>query len=165
MQLFITSPYYRTCAINLDDKRLNKQIIEGCQILSTAIWTENCDIAETLYAEGKIYLPMHEFHPLVIHSKYNYLETCKFIFECIVEWKHRFGKVHGCNKYLGCLMLHAGLFDKYTQKPFINSTTNHKHIENVYESYKKELTFKWNNDIPKFTNRAMPEWGIKCIKD
>lgn len=30
---------------------------------------------------------------------------------------------------------------------FVNCTTNHKHIDNVFEAYKAELNLKWANDI------------------
>lgn len=162
MQLFISDPNYRQCAINLDDRRLNKQIIEGIQILSTAIWIEDCGFAEISYSQGLIYLPSHEKHPIVKNVKYHFYEACNFIAACTMEYWARFNKVHGCRKYLSPLLLHSNLFNKYNYKPFINATTNHKHIENVYEAYRKELCYKWNvldKKEPKFTKRAMPEWG------
>ena len=54
MQIFLPDHNYHISADSLDDRRLNKQIIELCQILSTAVWLENCNIAEILHAKGKI---------------------------------------------------------------------------------------------------------------
>ncbi len=72
MQIFWPEYDFKESAKVLDDKRLNKQIIELSQILSTAIWIEDCDLAETLYAGGKIYLPSHENHPVTKNCKYYY---------------------------------------------------------------------------------------------
>jgi hypothetical protein len=53
---------------------------------------------------------------------------------------------------------------------FITYTTNHKHIENIYNAYKKELQLKWKHDkvAPKWTNRQTPnfykgKWKWKLI--
>jgi len=153
MQIFVISDDYKECALYLDDRRLNKQIIECCQILSTALWIENCDLAETLYSEDKIYLPTHENHPICRNTKYFYNNLLKYTFECIVEWKYRFNKIHGCNKYLTNLKTYD-IFNKYTAQPFINATTNHKHIDNLHEAYKQELQLKWKNSKPKWTKRG-----------
>lgn len=163
MQIFLLYNNYRLSAVSLDDKRLNKQIIELGQILSTAIWIENCDIAETLYAEGKIYLPTHENHPVVRNCKH-YFKAANYYFQhLLVEYKYRFSKNHKCDSivdryWTDTFWDHYYLFNKYIEKPFGNHTTNHKHIKDVNEAYRLCLAEKWKNDkiVPKWTNRPVP---------
>ena len=157
MQLFITSPDPFLCANYLDDKRLNKQIIECIQILSTALWMRDCNIAETLYSKGKIYLPTHENHPICKNAKYHYLDILRFTGACTYEYLCRFYKNHKCLYYLIILYDYFYLFEeKYPHKPFLNCTTNHKHISDVYKAYKAELHLKWSTDKvqPKWSNRV-----------
>lgn len=158
MQIFYSDPSFIQCAIDLDDSRLRKQILEFAQICSTTLWIENCDIAETLYAQGKIYLPCHEHHPIVKNCKYNFYTCLKFAFICYNEHLYRKGNVHKSVAVLKNLLDYVYLFDKYEHKEFQNNTTNHKHIKNLHEAYKKELILKWNNDklLPVWTKRNKP---------
>lgn len=160
MQIFITYPDYSESAASLDDKRMNKQIIELGQILSTAIWIENCDLAETLYAEGKIYLPTHENHPVIRNCKYYYFGAIHYFTTLMLEYRFRFNKEHSCHDMFYSFWNLQYLFVTYPQMEFQNHTTNHKHIENVYDAYKKELQLKWKHDkiAPKWTNRPTPEF-------
>lgn len=179
MQIFFPYNDYRLSAASLDDKRLNKQIIELGQILSTAIWIENCDIAEALYAEGKIYLPSHENHPVIINCKHYFKAANYYLQHLLAEYKYRFSKNHKCDQ-IACtnkrdpmagiywtdtfcgdtFWEHSYLFNKYIDKPFGNHTTNHKHIQNIYEAYRLCLAEKLNNDkiVPKWTNRPVPKF-------
>ena len=142
MQLFISDEDLYGAALNLDNRRLNKQIIEGCQILSTALWMNNCDVAESLYKAGEIYLPTHEHHPVVkwcAMSRGNYAKTIRFIRACLVTYK----KEHKCGCMLINFMLYMGLIKAGEFTGWQNFTSNHKHIENVYEAYKQCLKEKY----------------------
>ncbi len=162
MQIFIPYNDYRLSAISLDDKRLNKQIIELGQILSTAIWLENCGIAEALYAEGKIHLPTHENHPIIRNCKYYYYEALDYLYILLKEYEYRFLKRHSsylkAKNFITCYSIFFRY--QYEHKPFGNHTTNHKHITNIYEAYRLCLAEKWKNDkvIPKWTNRLVPKF-------
>lgn len=160
MQIFIPHNDYRLSAASLDDKRLNKQIIELGQILSTAIWIENCDIAETLYAEGKLYLPTHENHPVVRNCKHYYYEALHYLEHLLDEYEYRFLQVHKCELLLNGFREYNHLFIFYVYKPFRNHTTNHKHVTNINEAYRLCLVEKWKNDkvAPKWTKRPVPEF-------
>ena len=166
MQLFLTSPDYNQCAKDLDDKRLNKIIVESAQIASTALWMNNCDAAETITSNGLCYLPTHEKHPLCIwaaSSYRNYLEVLRHGLALCKEYTFRTRKIHKTFNIIdhlrwGVFPFNFKFQEYPTQQP--NCTTNHKHIDDVYKAYRLELLFKWANDkkAPTWTNRQRPNW-------
>ena len=165
MQMFLTSPDYTKCAQDLDDKRLNKIIVESAQIASTTLWILDCDKAETLTSKKECYLPTHENHPLVKWSCENYCNCrniLKYTFELCMEYLYRFGKTHKTLFIFESLSksFYPYQFRKNWKPPTVqpNCTTNHKHIEDVYEAYRKELMLKWN-DSSKWTKRKKPCYG------
>lgn len=165
MQIFLTNKELRQCAKDLDDKRLNKIIVESMQIISTSFWINDCDAAETLYSEKKIYLPTHEHHPLVkwcAENNDNYSFVIIYCIHLCYEYKFRFGKFHKTLNILYNLISkrYINFYPIEENIKMPNATTNHKHIKNIYEAYKKELILKWNNDKikPKWTKRDKPNW-------
>ena len=97
MQIFRSDEDNRICAIHLDDKRLNKIITEVGQIASTAIWLNDCDIAETYTGCDLIYYPTHEYHPLckwASANDWNYYEVVCYGLALCEEYTYRFHKVH-----------------------------------------------------------------------
>ena len=169
MQMFWTNPNPKQCAMDLDDKRLNKMIIETCQIMSTAIWKVNCDVAETLYSEGKIYLPTHENHQIVVWSGgsfRNYLTCTVYLFELLVEYRYRFNKLHSCIEKYRNLQNYIYLFSGTMETKPLNCTTNHKHIKDTYLAYQKELCYKWSTTdkkAPVWTKRKVPVFYQKFL--
>ncbi len=87
-------------------------------------------------------------------------EAVDYLADLINEYGYRFDKRHKLDFTWNDLWEQQGLFTKYPAKPFGNHTTNHKHIENVYDAYKKELQLKWKHDkvAPKWTNRPTPDF-------
>jgi hypothetical protein len=166
LQIFLPDKDFNKCAEYLDDKRLNKIIVEAAQILSTALWVNNCDIAETMYAEGKIYLPSHEFHPLVkwaASHNLNFMQVNGYLISLVDEYYYRFNKIHKCSDmyYTFCILQkHIKNTGDYCRQP--NCTTHHKHIKDIFLAYREELCYKWNNDKvkPKWTHRDIP-WFYK----
>lgn len=172
MQIFLSSPDIFNCAKNLDDLRLNKQIIEACQIASTAAWKLDCSFGETLTSQKIAYLPTHENHPLVIWTSENYnnlLSIVQFGLICSNEYYIRFHRAHKTNenffyfwhKLLDIASFTHEIINNINLIP--NCTTNHKHIKDIHKAYKQELIFKWKKDkkFPKWTNRQAPEfWDL-----
>jgi len=164
MQIFLTSPDYKQCAKDLDDKRLQKIIVESAQIASTALWMNNCDVAETLTSNGMCYLPTHEHHPLckwAAESYGNYIEVLRYGIALCDEYYFRTRKIHKTFFIISLMIRKIFAIDfKYHEEPTLqpNCTTNHKHIDNVYEAYWQELLYKWANDkqAPTCTIRNMP---------
>lgn len=163
MQLFVSDSDFRTCAIHLDDYRCNKIIVEAAQISSTALWKTNCDLAETMYSKGEIYLPTHENCELckwAASSFHNFQKTVNYGLALFEEYLYRFGKPHKTLKILlNLLSINQEQFKVFGKDtPMINYTTNFKHIEDIHEAYKHELILKWNTDKkqPVWTKRVAP---------
>lgn len=167
MQIFMSDKNHKQCAKNLDDRRLIKMPVEAAQIASTALWMNNCDIAETMYSQGKIYLPTHEYHPVTAwcYQNYNhYINTVIHGLELCQEYSIRFNyKVHTTEEKLFKLLdIGPEYWNNVTEAyPMPNATTHHKHIDNIYLAYKQELCYKWNiidKQEPKWTNRSEPKF-------
>lgn len=165
MQLFIPSEYMSVSAAFLDDRRLNKQIVECAQIASTAIWINNCGFGEYLTSIDVAYLPTHEHHPLcrwAAENIHNILYCCELGLFCAWEYGNRFDKVHNTFIKLLRLMSHIkftseAINNTKPKSPQPNCTTNHKHITNINESYRKELELKWKTD------KIQPKWTIGIV--
>jgi len=161
MQIFWPENSYTLSAQALDDKRLNKQIVELGQILSTAIWIEDCNIAETLYAKGEIYLPAYENHPVVKDCKHYYYKAVAYQAYLCMEYTCRYRKQHSLHVTNVFYQKLYSLFIHHSERPFQNYTTNHKHIKDVNEAYRQCLIAKWKSDKnpPKWTRRNIPIWA------
>jgi Pyrimidine dimer DNA glycosylase len=59
VNIFVTSPDPRACALALDDLRLNKMIVESCQILCTVLHLSGLGSPE-------LYKPAYIRHPVVL---------------------------------------------------------------------------------------------------
>jgi len=161
MQIFKTTTENSVCAMHLDDKRLNKIITESAQLTSTAIWMNNCDVAETYTGKGLIYYPTHENHPLCkwcSTNDNNYVDVVCYGLALCDEYTYRFHKVHAVQKMLNFLLsIHITNKDKASEPP--NCTKHFKHLS-LYQAYKAELVFKWKRDkkAPTWTKRNLPDF-------
>lgn len=159
MQVFWPEKSYTLSAMALDDRRLNKQIIELGQILSTAIWIEDCGEAEMLYAKKEIYLPAYENHPVVRNCKNYFHARVDYLSALLSEYGVRFKKHHSLFLNHGVYWNACRLFKKYPQFSFQNYTTYHKHIQNTNLAYQQCLIEKWKTGSSKWTNRNRPLWA------
>lgn len=160
MNLFLPSPVIETSVQSLDDKRVNKMVLETAQLLSTAIRIIN---PETIMP---IYKMTHKNHPVNIwirSSENNYKYALDYFVTICNEYAYRFGKTH---KSQG-LLPHFVEFFKYIcteknfprdQTPFANCTEFKE--DEVHTAYKKTLMAKWERDklIPKWSKRNRPNW-------
>ena len=74
----------------LDDKRLNKQILECKQLLSLAVSEYNKeDISKRGYRN----------HPIYVHYKHNLDFLSLYGYYCCLEYYHRFKKQHSIHDY------------------------------------------------------------------
>ena len=164
MQIFLSDEQPEKCARNLDDVRLRKMPIEAAQIASTALWINNCDLAETMYSKGLIYLPTHENHPLVkwcAESVHNYKEVIRHGVCLCYEYKYRFFKIHSTEGILWNLSDIPGYPSDSNCSTPPNATTHHKHIDDIYLAYQQELCYKWNvldKKEPTWTRREEPSF-------
>lgn len=162
MNIFVSDSSPFMSAIYLDDKRLNKMILETAQILSTAV----------ILNGGKApYKATHTKHPAVIwaaSTKGNFDWLLNHGIGLGLEYQERFGKLH---KSFSVIL---DILDKELinyipegkQQPFANCTTNKdkgisfKHLNDPVEAYRAYLNARWQTDTrpPKWTKKEPPAW-------
>jgi len=154
MNIFITDPSPEQSAIYLDDKRVNKMILESAQMLSTALRCHGHD------GTG-IYKQTHKNHPSNVwarETRSNYLWLLEH-FKCLYEQKIlRTEKGHKSFDLYGILMDNTYLIPKGDLTPFVNCAANsslgisYKHLTDVFDAYKLYLNDRWKGD------KKTPTW-------
>jgi hypothetical protein len=155
LNIFITDIDPQKSASYLDTIRLNKQILELAQIISTVLIKHN--------AKGDyLYKSTHENHPITKwagENIENLLFCIKFLIECAKEFYKRRGKLHKSLEVLNdcpffVLLVLSGDYKEYTSDIKFYNCTDYDNLP-VFEAYKKTLNKKWESDkekgrIPKF---------------
>lgn len=160
MNIFVTDKDAKVSAINLDDKRLVKMVLETAQLLATAI---------TLNGGKATYKPTHLKHPATIwvcQNKANYSWLFDHFISLLDEYTMRFNKKHKCQDLVKEFTEGISYLPEGSLQQFANCTANKsknisfKHLEEPTEAYKAYLCARWDTDtrIPKWTNRTKPEW-------
>lgn len=166
MNIFAISPSPFECARALDDKRLNKMILETAQLLSTAIRLKPELFPNlTEVDQSALYRPTHAGHGVSIWVRESYVNfdwTHALLYELLAEYTFRTEKLHGCGKIidiLGPTIVFQPLktFCNFARNKSLNLDFTSRP---VHEAYKLYLNVRWDNDIrePKWTKRGMPEW-------
>lgn len=175
MNIFFTSPFLSECARALDDKRLNKMIVESSQMISTAIRLEHgttgnlftrslkcknnypyCLPEEwtgSYYRQGEIDLVTHPNHPCTIWTRENNHQFNYHILllNCMLqEYKHRFHKFHGCgNKvdtFVSYLQGECHVNEMIHPATYIPNCSGYEPDPDVFTAYRKSMLDKWEND-------------------
>ena len=144
MQVFATYSDPIKCAKFLDNKRLNKMILESAQLLSSA-----------LHLNGVTgpYKMTHIRHPLtswVSKSRDNFKWLLRHIEALSNEYTHRFKKVHKTSLLIGVFRDNLNCIPQ--GKLFFINCTDFKYIDNVHLAYRICLRHKWKND------KIKPRW-------
>lgn len=154
MQVFMPEYDVLEAVQCLDDVRLGKQALEGCQVLATVLQGKG-------RVEG-LYKPTHAHHPITKWagvSADNFLFLYGYTYAVCLEWAYRKGKHHGCLtqllKIYEELQGHNFDYDLWTAPPWPKP-----------EECKKLLTNKWENDKIKltWTKRNKPTWAMHINK-
>jgi hypothetical protein len=160
MNLFLPSKSITVSVQSLDDKRVNKMILETAQLLSTAI--RLLDPETTL----PIYKITHKNHPVSIWVRStvdNYIYAVNYFKVICEEYTYRTGKVHKSStlypyfiEFMASNESFLTLGKGLTQ--FANCTEFKE--DEVHTAYKKTLLAKWERDklIPKWSKRSRPTW-------
>lgn len=153
MNIFISDISAEQSAINLDDKRLVKMVLESAQILST--------VADSV-GESAPYKPTHKNHPAVkwagaSQSNFNWLVW--HFHELCDEYVFRFDKDHASWKRLQENFYPQEICKKL---PYSEAcTAPPSSCGGSIEACREILRQKWLKDKrpPKWTKRAAPIWA------
>lgn len=160
MNLFLPSPEIDVSVQALDDKRVNKMVLETAQLLSTTI--RLLDPHTVL----PVYKMTHKNHPVNIwirSTKDNYKYALNYFKVICEEYTFRTGKVHKSSTlhdYFNDFMLSQAFSALPDGLTLFANCTEFKDDE-VHTAYKKTLMAKWDRDklIPKWSKRDRPNWG------
>lgn len=152
MNIFATSADPAACAEALDDRRINKMIVESCQILSTV-----------LYASGRsdpqLYKPAYVHHPVVIWTASdprNYAWLFRHLVSLFEERVFRTGKFeHRSRRLLPALERHV---ETDAMPRAFENCTPYKALSDTHLAYRLTLAQKWHHDIhpPTWIRRGRP---------
>jgi hypothetical protein len=163
MQIFVTDPCPIKSAYNLDDRRVNKMIIESCQLLSTAI---RLCYAVSKQDDENLYKTTHENHPIIkwlicddIYLNVTNASWLQLHLKALSQiYQTNTGKIHAsylCRKNIECFISTA------TTPPVSFCDCSGYDLRqdwSVFQRYQRCLIAKWQNDKhhPKFRNREIP---------
>lgn len=143
MQIFVTSSDPQQAAINLDDKRVCKMIVESAQIMSTVMHERGI--------EGP-YKPTHIHHPCVKwagYSKRNFQWLLEHFYYLLVEYKKRYEKRdHACDKHIKAFyrFLDGNNWILHVETPFVVADSSLKsQPSSPVLAYRRILRKKWRS--------------------
>jgi hypothetical protein len=154
VNVFVTSPDPRACALALDDLRLNKMIVETCQILCTVLHLSGRGSPE-------LYKPAYIRHPVVLwtaRDARHYAWLVHHLEALFDERAFRFGSSeHRSLRLLPFLTIHVE--NLMAPEVFVNCTP-YKDAPSVPLAYQMTLRDKWRQDrrSPTWSKRGPPNF-------
>jgi hypothetical protein len=176
MQIFYSDEDPEIAAQNLDNRRLNKMIIESAQLLSTAYivsaypdaFSKMGKITDPLQyvwirKKHNLYKPTHHNHPCAKwarESEENYIWLMSHFISLLEEFKYRFEKEHKTGRLLDDLadftVIPPGPF---TEPPAV--VPDDIEAETTVDAYKILLCRKWTMGVAsKWTKRKPPRFFL-----
>lgn len=177
MNIFLSNSSAKQSIQELDDLRLQKQLVEVYQLLTLAIKEQE---------EGKEIKAGHYHHPVYLFYKNNIQFLAYYGYECCREYFYRFSKWHSLIWYFDNELERQGLFgldaDGYVEYCEIPNYTPYymegskgqpnyiRTTDNVGELFRQKLIKKWEQDKakgrqPKWTNREVPQFYQQWLKE
>lgn len=143
-------------SLALDDKRVNKMIVESAQMLSTALWRYDA-------WESGLYKPCYVNHPCndwVRKSRKNFEWLCEHAFGLCYIYTSVFKREHKTEAVLKQAYYLQNKIPKGSLTEFANCTPYKLFMDNrpVTERYRQYLNEKWSRESPTFRNRKTPEF-------
>lgn len=158
MNIFATHGSPRKCAKFLDNKRLNKMILETAQILCTAMQLNGVE-------DDRLYKPTHRYHPCVkwaANNSDNMIWLIKLFKAYCKEYTKRFNKTHATATKLwgifATILCASGPDFSDGRDEFPNCARNKEkgidftHIKDVHRAYRLYLRERWKSD------KIKPKW-------
>lgn len=164
MNIFAVSRHPRKCARALDDKRLNKMILETAQILCTVI-NEQADSQVTPYRSSHVNHPITEWAHDIWHQRWLYQLGIAYGEEII----YRFGRKHACHLVIEGLTFRFPYLDMFEADPRrieFHNGARHRGLDLDFthlppqKAYREYLKARWPGDKrkPVWTRRSPPSW-------
>lgn len=168
MNLFVTDPDPVVCAMNLDDKRIGKLLMECNQMMSLALksrWEDDSYVfweTSTELTFGRAYMN----HPVSIwvrQTRANFLWTLEHAVALSNEFQHRFNRDHASGNRLAFMRRYSDVIPEGRLTEFQNSAKNGE-IDFTFlpvpNSYRHYLSARWSTDKNPvtFTGRNEPKW-------
>jgi len=167
MNIFAVSRHPRKCARALDDKRLNKMILETAQIMC-AVLNEREGSQVTPYRTS------HANHPITKWAASSD-DNMRWLYDLGMaygeEIQYRFGRKHACQLVIEGLTFRWPWLEDAPEfmckeVEFYNGA-RHKGLDldfthlPVHEAYRQYLKVRWPGDKrkPVWTNRKKPHWA------
>lgn len=190
MNIFASSDCPMISAKNLDDKRVNKMVLESAQMLSTAtllnapkslIETEKVVVLKRgkpkektiYYFRGeRVYSPCYDNHPATKwarENKGNYSWLLLHFLHLCEEYEIIKGKKHASESYRDYFCEGYDYISKGEQTDFVNCANNasipncdFRHVNPVPIAYKFYLNARFQMDKKPvtYTNRKTPDWVV-----
>lgn len=159
MNIFASSPDPVASARALDDRRLNKMIVESGQILSTSLHLAG-------QGSDSLYRPAYVRHPVVLWvaaDARNFARLYRHFVALLDEWRFRTGKVSHASARL---VPAFARFVTTTDPPerFANCTP-FKSEPDIHAAYRRTLLEKWRRDAPppRWSRRGPPDF-VKTLE-
>ena len=156
MNIFFSDANPEKAAFNLDFKRVNKMLLESCQMLSTSV--------NELGGRAP-YKSTHKNHPSNVWARQSLDNFCWLLNHAnflSYYYTKGSGKIHACSKILSELLNNLEEikenFPKRGLTPFANCAANDskginfKSIQDPIEAYRRYLIARWNDDF------KTPDW-------
>jgi hypothetical protein len=157
MNLFVLDEDIETSARYLDDKRINKMMLETLQVISTVLHSYGLPVK---------YKPTHAKHPVTLwtgDTAGNMVYMCRYYIALSNERMYRLGRTHKCDEVFQemqpTIMKYIAMRSNLETTPFANCSL-FKDESNIVTAYRKTMIHKWTNDKrkPTWTKREVPSW-------
>ena len=180
MNIFYLDSNVTKCAEYHNDKHVVKMILEYAQLLSTAHRVldgkEYIDASsgrkikrwrlEDTSLEAQLYKATHINHPSAVwvrQSNNNYTWLMCLFQSLLMEYTHRYGKMHSCNRLVYWLRKPpANIPVGYLTQPTPAMPDEYKVSGDSLQSYRNYYLGAKNN-MAKWKNRPIPEWWSVAV--
>ena len=155
MNIFLVDEKPRSCALALDDLRLNKMVLETAQLLAASCFVVGANIG---------YKVTHFNHPCAVwarKNKRNFSWLVEYGLELSQEFYVRRRHSHASEEVIKRAITHIPEFPEGLLAFTFNCSGQNS--GNIFFDYKECLRKKWASDIkkPLWTRRSPPSWSKK----
>jgi hypothetical protein len=172
MNIFATDNDPTVSAVNLDDSRCNKMIIESASLLANAISHYGGSASDLPISKGSgqpFKTKAWQNHPACLwvkESQANYQWLYDHMAAMISELQYRKGTIHSMSSNLQIIQNGIKFVPPGPLTPFANCTP-YKQISDPIEAYQITMAYKWEHDgkEPKWTKRGAPIWYTSQLVD